>query len=454
MTRNNQQSVKRIKLGFSPGESVTSFGGMAVLKRTMRRVGVESLLERHLPARRGYTLPEIATSAVVGLISGARGTVATEAARHDPALRKLFGLGGSPEEATFWRALSDAGEERACEAFARVSDSLAHRAIKRSKRLSIYDSGFLPVFVDGTLLEGSPRREGTKFIREKGNGLLWTVGFVGPYPVAQRLANEGDGEGEATHARELIKQIARDVLRPCEVDGHALVLMDSLHGNGKTLDALEDEKLSYVIGARGLKAAESALAEQPECCWTPTPEFDESRTGIEDSAVCVATVQCEEWETARTIVGRRWKKKGEMIWNYSAVLTNLEANDERLKLDKKEGAFARKVWSLYNRKGACENHFKNLLEDLGLHHPPCREWQRNAGFYALGILAALIAIACDVLTSKPSKARRRIATLRRWLFAVPARVTLHARTARAEILGLSADWRRWIEERFARACRC
>lgn len=454
MTRNNQQTVKRIKLGFAPEESVTSFGGMAVLKRVMRRVGVDSLLERHLPGRRGYTLPEIVTSGVVGLLSGARGTVATEAARHDPALRKIFGLDASPEEATFWRALEDAGVERALGGFAKVSASLARRAVERSPRLALYDSGFLPVFVDGTLLEGSARREGTKFIREKGNGLLWTVGYVGPYPVAQRLANSGDGEGEATHARELIKQIADDVLRPCEVAKDALVLMDSLHGNGATLDVIEDLELSYVIGARGLKAAEAALSEQPESCWTPTPEFEKSRPGIEDSAVCVATVRCEDWKCARTIVGRRWKKKGEMIWSYSALLTNLEATDKRLKLEKKNGAFARKVWSLYNRKGACENHFKNLLEDLGLHHPPCREWQRNAGFYALGMLAGLIAIACDVLTGKPSKARRRIATLRRWLFAVPARITLHARTASVTILGLSADWRRWIDERFARACRC
>lgn len=454
MTRNNQHTVKRIKLGFSPEQSVTSFGGMAVLKRVMRRVGFESLLERHLPARNGYTLPEVVTSAVVGLISGARGTVATEAMRHDPALRKLFGLEASPEEATFWRALEHAGAARALDGFATISASLTRRAIKRSTRLSIYDSGFLPVFVDGTLLEGSARREGTKFIPEKGNGLLWTVGYVGPYPVAQRLAKKGDGEGEVTHARELVERITRDVLRPCGVDHHALVLMDSLHGNGETLDAIEDQELSYVIGARGLKATESALAEQPESQWVATPEFDKSRTGIEDSAVCVASVQCEEWERARTIVGRRWKKKGEMIWNYSAVLTNLEPGDERLKLDEKSGAFARKVWSLYNRKGACENHFKNLLEDLGLHHPPCGKWQGNAGFYALGMLAGLIAVACEVLTSKPSKARRRIATLRRWIFAVPARVVLHARSANVTILGLSDDWRRWIEERFARACRC
>jgi hypothetical protein len=109
-------------------------------------------------------------------------------------------------------------------------------------------SGFLPVFIDGTLLEGSDKREATKSIKDKGTGLMWTLGFVGPLPVAQRLSAKGEGEGEATHARTLIEQIDEKVLVPTKMKKDALVLINSLHGNGPTLDILEKRNLLYIIG--------------------------------------------------------------------------------------------------------------------------------------------------------------------------------------------------------------
>ena len=454
MTKNKHSTVKGIKLGFSPGESVTSFGGLALVRRLMLRLGVDTLLAHELPHRGGYSLAEVAVAATAGLLSGARGTVATEPVRRDPALLALLGLGAAPEEATFWRALGDAGATAARGGFARVSLALARRIVDRAPRAAMVDSGFVPLFVDGTLLEGSPRREGTKSMQDKGRGLVWTVAFLGPVPVAQRLAAAGEGESEVTHARALLVDAARGVLAPAGLADDALVLMDSLHGNGPTLDVVEELGLSYVVGARGLVRAQTVLAEQPESQWTPTPEYDERSENIEESAVCIASLQCEDWTRKRTLVGRRWKKKGEFVWNYSAVLTNLDADDDRLALDKRRGAYARRIWALYDRKGACENHFKNLLADLGLHHPPCCKWQPNAGFYALGLLAGQLGVACDVLGSDATAHRTTIATLRRWVFAIPARITRHARSATATILGLDETWRAWTERRFQRLARC
>lgn len=449
-----QGSVKRIKLDFSGEEPVTSFGGMAVPARMMLRVGLGSLLERHLPARRGYSLPKITLAAVAGLLSGAERTVATEVVRQDPALQVLLGLDGAPEEATFWRSLGDAGSAEALDGYEKVCVKLARRVVKGAPTASLFDGRFIPIFIDGTLLEGSELREGTKTIEDKGEGLLWTVGYVGPLPVAGRLASSGEGEGEATHGRELIERIDKDVLEPAGIKGDALVLMDSLHGNGPTLDLLEDRGLKYIVGALGLKRAEYVLAEQPDCQWTSTPEYDKAR-GVEESAICTAWIQCADWGAKRVLVGRRWKKKGEMLWNYAGVMTNLDPGDARLGRGmKKPGGFARAIWRLYDRKGACENYFKDLLTDLGLHRPPCREWRRNAGFYAIGLLAGLVGIACDLLTSEEPGRRRRLSTLRRWLLCVPARIRRHARTVQAQILGLSERWRNWIAERFLRAARC
>ncbi len=456
MTGYKQQKVKSIKLSFAPDERVTSFGGLAVAERLLLRLGLRNLLEKALPARGGYTLTEITAAALSGFLSGAAGTFVTEAVRHDPALLSLTGLSKAPEEVTFWRATQSAGAPEALGAYADSTATLARRAIERSPRIALVErDGFVPVFVDGTLLEGSTRREGTKDLTKsgKGKGLVWTAAFVGPYPAAQRLCGAGEGEGEQTAARELIRRVDQQILGKTGLRDRALVLMDSLHGNGPTLDVLEELGLDYVVGSRNLVRAEQVLEQQPDCQWTPTPEYDEKHPGIEESAVCVAKIRCESWAENRTLIGRRWRKKGQLLWEYSSVITNLKLADERLRAENL-GDFAREIWALYNRKGACENHFKNFLTDLRLHHPPCQEWQRNAGFYAIAFLAGLACVAIDVLTSAPSRKRRRIATLRRWLFAVPARITCHGRRAEATVLGLTQWWRSWIEERFHRAARC
>lgn len=455
MTKNKQSKVKAIKLDFSPAQQVTSFGGLAVTERLLARLGLKRLLEKSLPARAGYSLTEISCAAIAGFLSGAAGTFVTQSVRHDSALLALLGLERAPEEATFWRSTEQAGSTEALDAFAQVTAKFARRTLEHAPRKSVVErSGFVPVFFDGSLLEGSPLREGTKTLGEKGTGLLWTAAFVAGVPAAQYLCGAGEGEGEATAVRTLLRRVDGEVLRPAGLHTKALVLMDSLHGNGPTLDLLDELGLKYIVGARGLIAAEKALAEQPESQWSATPEYDQNHPGIEDSAICVATVQCEQWQTKRTIIGRRWRKKGELIYNYSALLTNLECTDERLKADGNNAKFARAVGALYNRKGACENHFKNLLSDLRLHHPPCREHQRNAGFYAMGFLAGLVCVATDILTSPPGLRRRRIATLRRWLFAAPARIITSGRTAHVTILGLSEWWRSRIHERFHRAARC
>ncbi len=519
MTKFKQQSVKAINLDFAPDAKVTSFGGIAPIMRLMSRMGVTSSLRRLMPKRLGsYSFSGVISASIVGLLSGAFGTATTLSLREDPALLDLAGLkGGAPTEATFWRVLGNLGGEAkaprpvslfsehydlafgealvaatttvvltaemplspalakplnpatkttvspslnlvvrvpvALAALEAVTLKAAARMIAASPKMALFDRGFVPVFIDGSLLEGSQRREGSKAIPKKGEGLLYTAAFVGPYPVLGELASEGTGETSAL--RRLLPRVMSEVVGKTGLRDKALVLADSLHGNGPTLDVVEKQRVAYIIGANALEASKSVLKKQPESQWRETPDYDKAR-GVDDSAVCTASIQCEGWEKPRTLVGRRWKRKGEIFWNFAAVMTNLTSEDPRVQAIMKEKGvnFAEAIWLLYNRKGACENHFKNLLTDLGMHHPPCQAWGRNAAYFAIGLLSGLLAVGVDVLGNPPGKNRQRLSTLRRWLFAAPARITRSGRTITATILGLSEKWRSDIEEIFNRLARC
>ena len=147
------------------------------------------------------------------------------------------------------------------------------------------------------------------------------------------------------------------------------------------------------------------------------------------------------------------------------MLTNLRESD----LGCDSGAeFAQRVWRLYDAKGRMELSYQELLSDLGLHHPPCQAHVRNAGFYALATLAHTLGVGAKLIGSRGDQAKRaervkarrdgvpqrtrfrvrrgmRLWRVRRRVFAIPGRVSWHARRLRVVLLGLSAERRAQFE---------
>ena len=182
-----------------------------------------------------------------------------------------------------------------------------------------------------------------------------------------------------------------------------------------------------------------------------------------------------------------------MIHNYSGVFANLSAEALAPIQRRRKMSSAEAIWYLYGLKGGFENHYKDYLDDLALHYPPCQEHARNAGFYALGALAGLLAKAVQLLAgpwrpaassaaptpaaqARPSpaavsptpsatptahSARRRAESpsmrlwrFRRRLLTLPARIAYHARTVKTILLGVCNRVRREFEHYWGACCRC
>jgi hypothetical protein len=425
---------------------------LVLVERLALRLGLFQELTRAMPRRAGHykVWGEVIHAAVAGLLSGSRGTYAMEALREDGALLALLGMDEAPEEATFWRMLAELGREEIRAILARVRRLWVRRIVPAMKRKALLWEGFVPVFGDGSLLEGSRRREGTTYIRDKGEGLMWSTWFVGPFLVGEMLAAKG--EGEQTSIRAMLPEVVEEVLEPLRLMDDALLMLDSLHGDGPTLDAIESYGLHYIIGANKLAETERVLREQPEVVWIDTGAVPER--GWSESAVCVCWLQCRAWETKRVLVGRRWKREGQMIYEYAGVVTDLEEADVAHIRRRDHLTYPEAIWHLYDGKMAYENHYKDLLEDLDLHHPPCQALAANRGYYALASLAHTLARAVDLIggaspergstvrldgapRKRPLPASMRLWRIIRRFFQLPGRVIRHARTVRVEILGVS-----------------
>lgn len=466
VTKYDHDRVKGFKTIFT-GKTGTSFGGLILVEKLAKRLRLWRTLEKMIPDRPGqFDWMTVIKSAILGLLTGSHGTYATQEIREDEGLLDMAGLSKAPEEATFWRCLEDLGSAVFQKIFMTVLISWALFIMRRVGINRLLRKGFLPVFGDGSLLEGSKRREGTKYIDGKGYGVLWTTLFVGPFLVWQRLNPEG--EGERTSLKKVFPLIVEKLLRPLKLKKKALVLMDSLHGNGPMLDILEKQKLLYIVGAKQLEKARRVLEAKPDDIWENAGS-DPSRN-IEESQICYCWLEVTGWKKSRLLVGRRYKKTGEFMWNYSGILTNLGSEDVA-HLTKTGKSFPKVIWELYDMKMGLENYYKNLLEDLGMHHPPCQEHQRNAGFYALGSLAYILAMGVEMIGSrgmdrgkkkrKDGKSRKRSTPqmMRLWrfmrrYFTMPARIYSRAREVTVEFLGISSTIRCEFEKYWENILRC
>ena len=429
-------------------ESVSSFGGLSLTEYLANRLGLWKTLQDQVPDRQGkYARIDIIRGAVNGLLSGSRGTASLSEIAEDEALLKLLGIKELPGEKIFWEELERLGADKVLEA---LNEGLSQWACKLLQRCNeeewLNSHGFIPVFGDGSLLEGSDKREGTKSIPGKGTGLMWSNWFVGPVMASQHLSAESEGEQKGL--MDKLDGLLKEVLDPLQWRSKSLFLMDSLHGDGPTFDKLEAEKLYYVIGANKLQAAQKVLDELPQWQWQDVPQ-NERRSDSQAEQTCVAWVQCASWPNKRLLVGKRFKRQGELIWNTVSVITNLPAARLQESSQSSSG-FARKVWQLYSSKMGMENYFKDVLIDLSGHRVPCNKLSHNRGYYALLSLAYNLCRGVDLIggqalreekreqakTHKRAPAKwMRIWNLRGKLFSLPARIIVHARKATLRFLG-------------------
>ena len=453
----NAKKIRSYGYEFSE-DSVSSFGGLGLTEHLANRLGLWKGLQDQVPERQGkYGRMDIIRGAVSGLLSGSRGTASLGEVAEDEALLKLLGIKELPGEKIFWEELQRLGTGTVLEALNKGLAQWAYGLLKRCNEKELLNAhGFIPVFGDGSLLEGSDKREGTKSIPGKGAGLMWSTWFVGPLMATEHLSAEAEGEQKGL--MDKLGLLLEQVIDPLGWRSKSLFLMDSLHGDGPTLDRLEAEGLYYVIGSNKLQTAGKVLKELPEWQWQDVPPGGR-RGDSQAEQTCVCWVQCADWPEKRLLVGKRFKRKGELIWNTVSVITNLPA--PRLQeSSQNDPGFARKVWQRYSSKMGMENHFKDVLVDLSGHRVPCNKLSHNRGYYALLGLAYNLSRGVDLIGAQSlreekrqrSKAHKRAPAkwmrtwnLRRKLFSLPARITVHARKVSLRFLGGGQSNRKLFE---------
>jgi hypothetical protein len=507
--------AQSVKVEMDGERRATALGGAALLERVLRGLGLLKILRREL-APRGeaalYAMAESCHALVAALVLGGRGIGAAEALREDEEAARLFGMEqGVPEEATMHRCLTEAAglapRERASayeaagrsqprmdflgrikrapklrmkkaeapegagqEARERLRGMLASAAQSCFKALrtpAVRLAGFAPVFGDATDLEVEGERfDAARVGRDGRKHLRWFTLMLGPILFEQELTPGNTDEGR--HIPEMILRAKKPLREMLGKGARLLALLDSAYFERPVIEALGALKARFIVGANQFRASLERLAQaQPAWAWAKTG--GDAARGWAESEVCALTHRPEGWAKDVTIIARRWRQTGELPgspWHYAFVGTDLEKSDLPEELVKEHG-YAQLIWMLYGTKQGRETHYRQALEDLGLHHPPSSRLGINQAFYALGAVATNVAMvlryrvlgggaaipmmkgdeeaAAKLRRSKaPQKDRgMSLRRLREKYFQVAATLAQSARTLTVRLLAgaRSAEWR-------------
>jgi hypothetical protein len=212
------------------------------------------------------------------------------------------------------------------------------------------------------------------------------------------------------------------------------VRIDSAGYQAKIFNWCEATDKVYAIGADQDAAVKAAIAVIAEADWKP----------FRDGWIA-ETVHCmNKTDKAFRLVVMRRPRDVDLFeqgspWRYHAIASNREDED----------AAATMIW--YSKRGdTSENRIKELKIGFGMESMPCGQFQANAMFFAIGVLAYNLFLGFRSSALDDDWSNSQVRTVRWRLFQTPGKVVCHARQVVLKIGADMLDAFRQIRERCAR----
>jgi hypothetical protein len=417
MVKGSEASVRPDSVGVEfDDERLIANAGLVLMATLSRRLGIESLVDKmvRLGERAGAAHPGRKVLTLIhAIVAGADSIDDTDVLRAGATEALLGHKAMAPSTlGTFLRAFTFG--------HVRQLDRVLGEAIKRAWEMGAGPGAErLVIDIDSFLGEAKGR--------QKQGASRGYTGVRGYHPLLATRA----GTGEVLHARARkgAANSARGALRFCEEliarvrraggAGEILIRADSAFHSNKVIAYLEAKGCLYSIAVKQHKPIAERIASIPDSAWQPVADYPE--TGI-----------CELAETTyggRRLVVRRvhlHAQEGQeelfAYWRHFAFLTN--RTEDMHAVDREHRQHAEVELAIRD------------LKDQALAHFPSGSFAANAAWTVIACLAHNMARWVGQLGLE-DETWRTARTIRRWLIALPGRLT---RTARRTTLHLPARW--------------
>ena len=415
MEQSLPQLILPIKLERSP-ERLTSLGGLVVLEEMARALKLWEKVDEEVKGAksgRGYAPHEFVQPLVWMLHAGGRRLEDLRELRAEREVLERLGLEAVPDAGTVGDWLRRQGLAGA-EALKRVSQELMAECLEE-------EAEELTLDVDATEIEAEKRA--AQWTYQQVKGYMPMVGYVNGLCVGHefREGNQSPGAG--------ILEFAKQCEAVLPKGKRIYFRSDSAAYQAGVINHYSRPGRSFTITADLDQAVKREIAHLPESAWQPYRTAEGLATDRE-IAETVHTMSGTE-EAFRLIV-LRWPNPQPSLFEadryyYHAVATN------------RREAASEVVWK-HNRRGRSENWHKELKGGFGMEQMPCGEFEANALYFAVGVLAYNLGERLKRQALPEAYRTATVATLRWKLYRLAGKLVRHARRW---VLQIKADLEKW-----------
>lgn len=416
MTPSLPQLILPIKMEKS-SERLTSLGGLVVLEEWARAQRVWERVDQAMAgprSGRGYRPSELVQALVWMLHAGGRRLEDLRELRAEQEVLEPLGLRAVPDAGTVGDWLRRQGQAGVA-AIQAVSRELVQGVLQQEPAEVILD-------VDATEIEAE--KEEAQWTYNKVKGYMPLLGYVNGVCVGQqfRAGNESPGAGILEFAQGCEAALPRGK--------RVWFRSDSAAYQAQVINHYSEPGRSFTITADLDQAVKREIANLPETAWTPY----RTRDGIATDREIAETVHTMNGtQQAFRLLVLRWPNPQPNLfeagrYGYHAVASN------------RSEAAAEVIWK-HNERGNSENWHKELKSGFGMEQMPCGQFQANALYFAIGVLAYNLAQLLKRQVLPESYRTATVATLRWKLYRLAGKLVRHAREW---ILQIKADTEKWL----------
>jgi hypothetical protein len=396
------QLILPIKIEKSP-ERLSSLSGLVVLEELARGMGLWEEVDRALEgpqAGRGYQPREFVQPLVWMLHAGGRRLENLRELRAEQEVLKELGLESVPDAGTVGDGLRRQGETGA-EAMKQVNQKVIAPCLEAEEEELTLD-------VDATEIEAE--KQDAQWTYHHVQGYLPLLGYVNGVCVGYELreGNESPGAG--------ILEFARSCEAALPEGKRIYFRSDSAAYQAAVINPYSRPGRSFSITADQDAAVKREIQHLPESAWTPYRTADDVAT---DRQIAETVHSMNGTDQAFRLIVLRWPNPQPNLfesgsWCYHAVATN------------RVGPAREVIWK-HNGRGQSENWHQELKLGIGMEQMPCGQFEANALYFAIGVLAYNLAQVLKKRVLPACYGSATVATLRWKLYRLAGKLVRHAR---------------------------
>jgi hypothetical protein len=380
---------------------ITPHAGLALLGEFAVGLGFLQSVDKYLPkpgSGAGYNPSEYIFPLILMLNGGGRSLEDTRQIKADEGLREILPLERIPSSDAFGDWLRSMGINAGLYGLEKVNRRLLKRGMK-------YDGiKAYTLDIDATGIEA-----------EKESAKMTYKGFKGYMPIVGHIAENGLVLGDefregnvppASGNLDFIKHCIRQMPKGKRIKA---LRSDSAAYQADIINYCEQEGIQFAIGADLDEAVLEAIGAIPDKDWAPYK-----------NGYIAETIHSmnKTKEAFRLIVIRRTYQSNifaqeDVSVKYTVIATNrMESAEDVVK------------W--YNQRGDCsENRIKELKIGFGMERMPCGQFEANATFFRIGVVAYNIFRLFILKTLSTSWHRHQVQTVRWRLYQIAGKIVFH-----------------------------